>query len=95
MCTALEKADEATATALREAYVAANATTPEGAAAVGKVREIFGKLEIESAYLVRVEPASQPASQPLRSSRVLSAATVAFCFLSLGAHSCDASNKRE
>jgi hypothetical protein len=64
MCTALEKADEATATALREAYVAANATTPEGAAAVAKVREIFGKLEIESAYLVRVEPASQPASQP-------------------------------
>ena len=57
MCTALEKADDATAALLREAYVAADATTPEGAAAVTKVREIYGELEIERAYLVRIQPA--------------------------------------
>ena len=54
MCTALEKADEATAASLRAAYVAANATTSEGAAAVAKVRQIYGELAIERAYLVRV-----------------------------------------
>ena len=57
MCTALEKADDATSALLREAYVAADATTPEGAAAVAKVREIYGELEIERAYLVSVHPA--------------------------------------
>lgn len=59
MCTALEKADDATAASLREAYVAADATTSEGAAAVAKVRQIYGKLEIERAYLVSVQRASR------------------------------------
>lgn len=55
MCTALEKADDATAASLRQAYIAADATTPEGAAAVAKVRQIYGELEIERAYLVRAQ----------------------------------------
>eukprot|EP01043_Picozoa_sp_COSAG02_P041896 COSAG02_NODE_3516_length_6625_cov_220.874042_2_plen_75_part_00 len=59
MCTALEKADDATAASLREAYVAADATTSEGAAAVAKVRQIYDKLEIERAYLVSVQRASR------------------------------------
>lgn len=56
MCTALEKADDATAASLRTAYVAADATTPEGGAAVATVRQMYDELQIERAYLVRVQP---------------------------------------
>ena len=52
MCTALENADDATAASLREAYVAADATTAEGAEAVATVRRIYEDLEVERAYLV-------------------------------------------